>query len=325
MRGISVTYRCLFGSLLLMCSVYAWAAGDNKVVATLDTNEILIGDWIQLTLEVSHSKNQIVIWPIIEDKIELDSAIYLEIINTSDIDTTDFGVQLKLTRTYTMTVFDSGHYVILPFVVQFQQVGDDDLVTAKTDSLLLSVYNVEVDAAGPIKPIKGPLDMPFSLWEIRNYLIIGALSLMVIIGLLYFFLTRKRQEQPVIVKKAPERPAHLIALEQLDRLDSKKLWQSEEIKPYHSELSDIVREYIERRYSVLALESTTDEIIDRMSRISLDNQHRENLTDILRLADFVKFAKVRPLPDDHVRSMKLAYEFVRGTMVIDIETTEIET
>lgn len=300
------------------------AAGDNKAVASLDTNEVLIGDWIELTLEVSLSKNESVLWPIIDESIEVDSARYLELLDISEVDTADLGVQYRFSRIYTFTIFDTGYYVIPPFQVQFQAQDSDKLTTAASEPLLLSVYGLEIDTSQAIKPIKDPMDMPFRFVEIRDWLIIGGVVALLMIGILYFFMTRKRIEKPVVIKREPERPPHLIALEQLDRLESRKLWQNDEVKEYHSELSEILREYLENRYQILALESTTDELLDRMSRITLDERLRENLTQVLQLADFVKFAKMRPLPDEHTRSMKLAYEFIRGTILVE-PTNQEET
>ena len=102
-------------------------------------------------------------------------------------------------------------------------------------------------------------------------------------------------------------------MEKLRNLEEQKVWQQGDIKQYYSELSEIIREYIEGRYQFLALESTTDEIMDKLMRISLPDQYKNNLQDLLMTADLVKFAKSHPLPDENKRYLDIANEFVRTT------------
>jgi len=108
----------------------------------------------------------------------------------------------------------------------------------------------------------------------------------------------------------------------LGQLEAEKLWQKGEIKLYHSKLTEIIREYIEYRFHVLALESTTEEILERFKEGQINDELFDKLRTMLELADLVKFARQRPLPDEHTKSMELAHEFVRATRLKPVENNK---
>lgn len=130
----------------------------------------------------------------------------------------------------------------------------------------------------------------------------------------------------MVKKITVRRPPHEIALEKLRAVEQEKIWQKGEVKRYYSELTDIIREYTELRFSFLAMESTTDEIIYKMRNVVIDKEQKENLQELLQHADLVKFAKANPLPDEHKRYYDMAVGFVqktkRDTPVETIETME---
>jgi hypothetical protein len=107
--------------------------------------------------------------------------------------------------------------------------------------------------------------------------------------------------------------AHTIALGKLQELRDKKLWQQNEVKHYYSELSDVVREYLEKRYAIKTHEKTTDEIFAGLKYMNIADEDRNKLSQILLLADLVKFAKEKPLPADNEQSMDNAISFVLDT------------
>ena len=141
-----------------------------------------------------------------------------------------------------------------------------------------------------------------------------------------FFRIFKRKEKPVFIPKIPERPAHEIALEGLHRIESEKLWQQGFTKKYYSELTEIIRQYIERRFSINAMEQTTDEILLHFDATLIAADIKEKLGFILRQADMVKFAKALPFPIENENSMAFAYEFIHVTRPVlkaDLEKKEV--
>ena len=119
--------------------------------------------------------------------------------------------------------------------------------------------------------------------------------------------------------KVPPEKAHEKALRLLKELEARQLWQSGRIKEYYSELSDIVRIYLEERFSIPAMEQTTDELLALLkkqndSRTEL-RKARPELKLILRTADLAKFAKANPLPDEHSACMAAALQMVQLTQM----------
>lgn len=113
----------------------------------------------------------------------------------------------------------------------------------------------------------------------------------------------------------PKEPAHIVALRELDRIKNEKIWQKEKTKQYYSEVTDVLRVYIEDRFDMRAMEQTTDEILDgfRYRKDLLSEKSFTNLSQILSLADLVKFAKYKTLPDDDNLTLVNSYFFVNET------------
>jgi hypothetical protein len=114
-------------------------------------------------------------------------------------------------------------------------------------------------------------------------------------------------------RRKPSVPPHVQALEELEALKKKKLWQSGKVKEYHTAITDVVRWYIEERYRVPALEMTTEEIMQGLKGTDAGSEPREKLYQALLLADLVKFAKEQPLPVDNDESMEHCIYFVNET------------
>jgi hypothetical protein len=137
------------------------------------------------------------------------------------------------------------------------------------------------------------------------------------------FLMRRKKKQPLFGRAKPQIPPHVKALEALEALRAKHLWQQGRIKEYHSVLTDIVRIYIEGRFGVDALEMVTSEVLDAMRASGqLDEPNLEGLRRILQTADMVKFAKYNPLPDEHDGSFRSAVRFVNETAPKEEEPAE---
>jgi len=312
-------------SLLMPAS--SMRASNISLITRLDTNEIIIGDHVKFSLEVIRDKQTQIQWPDLGNTIMIDSVREIEVLSFKT-DSLNQGTAKKEIRTYTLTVFDSGYYVIPPLMVKYKSNPNDSFSIARSEPLLLTVKSVEIDTTAPIKPIKEPLTMPFHISEILKELLIGAGVLALIAGVILYFSLRKKK--PVLIKRfVRKEPPHEIALNKLRELEEKKLWQQGEVKRYYSELSEIIREYIEGRYGIPALESTTDEIMERIDVTGISSKLRDDFRMTLQTSDLVKFAKASPLPDEHTRHLAVGYEFVKTTKTEEqarnIEVTEAET
>lgn len=111
---------------------------------------------------------------------------------------------------------------------------------------------------------------------------------------------------------------------QLKKLEQEKLWQKGEVKKYHSEISDIIRIYLERQFNFPAMEQTTDEILFSVNKYEEIRGWDYLLKQILTTADLVKFAKYQPLPDENSLSLKNAFEFVEKTKPQPVAEPELK-
>ena len=295
-------------------------AQTYSVEAITDTNSILIGEQINITLKSNYRVDEgkiNIIFPTLYDTINE----FVEIVKKSTVDTLipnkEEPYAFAQQQIVTITSFDSGYYAIPPF----RFVINND--TVETEPILIEVQTMPVDTAQAIFDIKGVIDEPFSFtdWVKDNWWWMVAI-LVLIIGIVYLIkFLKNRKPAKIIEEVVPEIPVHIIALEKLEKIRDEKLWQSGKVKLYHSHISEILREYIEHRYQVNALEETTSEILHGLRLQNISPELMNKLTQTLTLADLVKFAKEQPLPNENEMSIAAAIEFVNTTkLIINNET-----
>ncbi len=308
MRKLIYILFVLFGALNLN-------AQDIEVSSSIDTNYLLFGEQTQIHLKVKCQLNGEKInvkFPHIIDTLnEFVEVVHSSPIDTSYPDKNDLSV-FEQTQTITITSFDSGYYLLPPFKFT---VGGDTVSTS--EELFIDVQPVAVDTSKAIFDIKKPIEEPFSIidWLKENWIwIVAILVVIILIIVLIKFL--KNRSEPVVEEVVPDIPIHELALQHLEKLREQNLWQSGKVKQYHSEISEILRTYLEDRYKMPALENTTDEIIQSLRFQTISPDVLAKLNQTLALADLVKFAKEQPLPAENELSLVNAIEFVNQTKQI---------
>ena len=290
--------------------------------AVIDSTNILIGDQINLRIELDQPDNVNIEFPVIGDS--LSSTV--EVVTKSPLDTfkLDETEQIKIIQNLTITSFDSGKQVVPPFY--FRLKYDELYDTIETLPAEFFVHSMPIDTTkGPVD-IKKPYQAPVSLKEVTPY-ILGAILIGALIFFLFYYIQRKRKNKPIFAKAAkPKEPAHILALRELDRIKEEKLWQTEEIKTYYSLVSDTLRTYIQDRFNIQAMEYTTEETVMafQQQKNLVSAKSLEELKSILSLSDLVKFAKYTPLPDDHNLTLMNAYFFVNQTKKEAKQTSQPE-
>jgi len=293
-RGREIGFLCIF----LFFGLFSFAQ-DPIVKAQVETSNIRIGE--QFNYRITVKEVDKVILP----KLELNG---LEVVDSVKTDTINY----MLIQKYKITGFDSG-----AFYIPQQQVFIRNQAYL-TDSILINVATVPIDTTKikkyPIKSIKKE-PLVFDDYKLYIYLLIAAL---LIIGFwIYWFVIRKKKEEeekPTYVALAP----YDEAMYKLNELDEKLLWQNNKVKEYYSELTDIIRAYIERELKVPALEKTSDEIIETLNdfyeanTINTTKENIKKLKDLFQEADLVKFAKSKPLAGEIEEDRKDAEEVVHN-------------
>ena len=272
----------LFLSLL---SIAVWS--QPKVTTSSDTVKNKIGTEFKLSLKTNVDTLSKVKFP--------ESKFFgaLEVLESYKVDTVKKGDRYELIKKYGLTQFDSGKYTIprIPIIINGKTVYSDSLAIeisdVKVDTLKQKMFDIK-----DIATVKSPMGN----WWIYVLVLIGLIGL----GFLIFYLLKNRKPKAkaeVIVYKTPIEKATTL----LQQLESKELWQKGAVKDYYSELTDIVRNYIEEEIKIPAMESTTSELIEglrkaaKQKKLKLSNDTVENLEKVLQQADLVKFAKVTPM------------------------------
>jgi len=258
----------------------------------LDTNQILIGGQTKLTISKPISEN--FIWP------EIDTILFkknIEIIQKGKIDT----FKNKIFQEFILTAWDSGKYYIPS--INFSEV------TSSKD-IILNVLPLNIDPKAKLKDIKQPLKAPLNWHDIWPWILI-LITLIVFIFLINkYVLKKKKTEKKKINKKLI--PCHIKALNELDEIERKQLWENGLIKEYYSKISEIFRRYLEERFSFNALEITTDEILEEL-KIKIQSKLFEETSILLNRSDLAKFAKNKPSKNDNINSLFIARKIINET------------
>ena len=269
--------------LLLASSVFAQ---QKQLVTSIDTTKNKIGAEFKLTLKATVDTKSKVVFP------KLKNMGALEVIQSYPIDTVKKDDRYELIKKYGLTQFDSGKYTIPSIKILI----NNKIVAS--DSIQVEVANVQVDTLKQkmfdIKDI-APSDNSLGNWW--KYLL-GILLIIGLAALIYWFVKKyqKKKIEAEIYKTPIEKATSL-----LNSLEKKELWQKGEVKEYYSELTNIVRNYIEEAIEIPAMESTTSELIEGLKVASLKKKMMlsqdtiENLFVVLKQADLVKFAKSKPM------------------------------
>jgi len=305
--------RIFAANLLVVFAFFSSShAQEIKVNAELDTSSIEIGEQIDLLIKLSHANNYIVGWTELTD-----SLAGLEVVSKTPLDTSVIDDRTTISQTVVLTSFDSGYFVIPPLEFIYSRTSDTIIHKIESEPLLLEVKTIAVDTSKSIRDIKDLKRIPFS-WQDALPYIYGVLGV-ILLGLLAYFIFKKIKRPEKAEKVIPQRPAHEIALESLKELNAQKLWQNGFNKKYHSRLSDIIREFISNKWSLHAMELTTDEILRLNPIKNQSTQQFDKLKKLLQLADLVKFAKADPLGIENENSYDIAIDFVNANLPLVIE------
>ena len=274
---------------LILILLFSSAALSQNV--TLDTNTILIGE--QINFKISCKQISAEIWPTYNKNI-VDG---IEIIKTSKIDTNE-GV---ISQEFVITCWDTGIYSIPPISFSSNNITDEKNITVKS---------IILDKSAQLKDIKTPIKEPIGWQDIWPWFL-GILIIILIIYLLKKYLFTKKE----IKKNIPpliEIPAHISAMKQLNKLEKDRVWENGDAKDYYSQLSYILRSYLENRFKFIALELTTEEILNNL-KSKVKNADLNNIKTLLNRSDLVKFAKNQPIKSENIESVSDAKLFVEKT------------
>ena len=305
-------FLLLFFLLVVLLHSNSWAQ-KITVNASLDSTVMWIGNQTHLTFVVSQQPNQKVSFPIFSDSI-IGGLELVEPVKFDTLKSPDGHILVK--QHYLVTSFKDSLLYIPPFTF----VLNGDTVWSKSLSLKV-VQPFKIDtASNSIADIKTVLEPKFN-WYNLLFIVLLVLAIHGVLILLFFVYKKYFKKLPVLDSKELKLllPPHVVALSELDKIKQEKPWQQGRSKEYHTELTDIIREYIERVFKVNSMEMTSEEILDQLRNLRIEQKAAySGLKQIFQLADLVKFAKWNTTPDEHELSLLNAYLFINQTKVEDV-------
>lgn len=297
--------RTLLLIALLLCGS-AWGQEETENTPALphynyriDSTTFLIGDQAILAVEKTP------VYPTLEELSNHDIVAVRQW-----IDTTDGTLYTALTS------FEEGEHWL--------QVGDD--------SLLLTVRDVEgVDTTTTnIRDVAGIMSQPYTFGEVAHNLLLFCGFWLLVAAIILAYLRLKKKTPLIGQPQEPILPPDTRALQRLEALRNKGLWQQGLLKDYYTELTDTLRDYLEERYHIPSTEMTTDQTLDAFSTCIAHTAENESLLrQVLQTADMVKFAKSEPQPYQHDLAYGQSVDFIRQTTAstpdTNTETAETDT
>lgn len=315
---INIFYILLISNAI----IFSGRSQNITVDAKIDTSLIVIGAQTTLTFELTQKKNQKVLFPQFNDTI----TGALEIVESPKADTTASDADnILIRKRYVVTSFNDSLLYIPPY--PFVQ-GEDTVWTRSLSLKVVQPFQIDT-TSNQIADIKQVMDPPIN-WKAILRIALMVILVLIVLIVVYFLVRKYIFKKPIFESAAPEviLPSYVVALNQLEKIRGEKAWLNNRAKEYHTELTDVLRTYIEKTFDVPCMEMTSEEIISNMNHLRFENKKAyTSLTQILKLADLVKFAKWEATSAEHEQSLANAIEFVNETKIEEeqVITTDEES
>jgi hypothetical protein len=295
-------------------------AQEVSIRSEFDSSRIWMGDQINFTVTVERPVSYLLDIPVFRDSLVNN----IEILNGPATDTSLLkDGRMRIVHKYLVTSFDSGFYQVPPVFAEF--ISAAGIKRYYSDYAALEVMRVRItppDTAMKIFDIVKPYSAPLTAGEILPWVLLIVVATgagWYIVKLVRKLRMKSKGEEPVI---NPD-PAHIIAFRELELLKERQLWQKGEVKAYYTVLSEIIRQYIENRFGILSLESTTVETLLLLQRSGFkDDASFRKLKSVLTISDLVKFAKYSPEPSENDQQFENGWDFVSLTRSEELPQVE---
>ena len=281
-------------------------AQNISVSATTDTTIYKVGDFIKYQIEITHEKGIVVYLPSVKDSIKT-----LDFIQTLPAEKNEANNKVIERYRFIFSKYDSVQ-VTIPSVTIAYTEWNSVKKNIKTNPITITVRTLPVNTQEDIRDIKEPLKLPLN-WLLIGLIVFLIFALLVAAYFIYRYYKKKNALKENIQPEV-KIPPHEVALTKLAELEQKKLWQNGLVKQFHSEVTEIVRQYFEDRFNFRALEMTSAEILAVLSFTEEGKKIVGTSENFFSNADLVKFAKFEPMPKINEEMMKQAYDIVNQTI-----------
>lgn len=292
--------------LMLPALVSAQNYEGVRIIPKLEHSSILIGEQVELSIRVVYPRDQVVRLVLPQDTLVTG----VEILKSNLADSTIINDRLQeMLYKVTLTSFDSATYQLNNISAQ---VGDSIFTCYEPISLVVNTIPVDIDHPEQYNDIKAQWKPQF-VWQdylIYLYVLLGIALLAFAIWRLVKRLKRHEREKDDEPQNIPQLDPYQEAIQNIDELKQKELWEHNQTKEYYTQMTDILRRYIWRVYGLDTHDKTSSEILSEFkTRIGKERMYDE-LVKILRTADLAKFAKYQPGPDDNINLLTASVAFI---------------
>jgi hypothetical protein len=276
---------------------------------------LLIGDQVTLSFKTTVPKGAKFTFPTPENPItqgvELVGVPYFDTLSNRD------GV-MEIQTNLTVTSFDSGSYVLPPLEAYLHNLdGSIDTVTFNGGNLVVNTIQIDTTSFKPYD-IKGQMTQPYTVKEFLPWAG-GLVLLAVLVYLLVRMIKNIRAKRSLFGREVVADPPHIVALRSLEKIRGEKLWQNGQEKLYYTEITDTLREYLEARFGIQAMERTSGEILEALANEKIEPKEFKELKELLGLSDLVKFAKYTANVQENENAIPVAVRFINSTYQQELE------
>ena len=279
-----------------------------------DVDTIVVGQPFDYQLSLTIPKDYFVEWKQFGDTLSKS----IDVINIEDVKTTTINNSdnVIMTQNLTLTSFDTGYVYVPEIAITYSKSLQDSIrYTLRTDEKELYVTTVAVDTTEAFRPIKGVMRQGLTTKELFPWIAIVIIIAGVVYLIIYLKKHKKTKDVVVEEKKKPTIPAIITARAKLAEMKDNEVWNTPQTKDYYTDLTDIAREYLEGQFEIDAIEMTTDEIMEAINRLDLNNLTKSKLQDTLTTADLVKFTKANPSAEQNKQSFSDINNFVEDSYI----------
>lgn len=221
---------------------------------------------------------------------------------------------IEIQTSFTFTSFDSGSHVI-PVINGYLENLDGSIDTVTFDSGKLEVTTIQIDTTS-YKPfdVKEQMNYPYTVKEFLPWAGILIAFVALVILVVRWWKNRKSKNSLFGKPAEPDSP-YIAALKELEKIRNQKLWQNNQMKLYYTRITDVLREYIEARFGLQAMEKTSAEILQELLPAGIEKNEYESLKELLEVSDLVKFAKYVASELENENAIPRAIRFISSTAI----------
>jgi len=300
---------------IVLCAASPSVSAQELISGGLSRDSVLIGDQVEWTARFRVPKELTMDF----DSLSNPVVQGVEVISHFRLDTLKKrGGTLEVEARAIITSFDSGSYMLPDRVFYFYRDGEE-ADTIHLDGMRLAVNTIPIDTAtfemADIRPL---FRYPVTFGEIMKWVGI-VLGILVLVAAGVIIYRRRKENLSIWGKPKVVDPPHIVALRTLEKIRGEQLWQNKKQKQYYTAITDVLRLYMEGRFSIQAMESTTKEILDALSKQDIKPEEYDEIETLFTRADLVKFAKFSSTPEEDEGAIPVAVRFVNSTFLREIE------